>query len=111
MFYGLILLQHAKTSTQKQRADILKLAKESFSRKDYKAALDYINQYLANSVSMYDEALFYKAQILESPSAYKNIKQAIECYDKIVKEYPKSAYWKKSNERATYLKRFYLNVR
>lgn len=28
MFYGLILLKHMKISTQKQRADILRVAKE-----------------------------------------------------------------------------------
>ena len=102
------------SQTQTSPADIsalLSAAKTQFEGKDYKKALDSINEYLSNSKDKRDEALFLQGQILEAKSEVQDIAKAIDSYTTLTKNYPASKYWDKANKRIIYLKRFYLQGR
>ena len=102
------------SQTQTSPADIsalLSAAKTQFEGKDYKKALDSINEYFSNSKDKRDEALFLQGQILEAKSEVQDIAKAIDSYTTLTKNYPASKYWDKANKRIIYLKRFYLQGR
>lgn len=91
--------------------DLLEKARKELNDKHYENAFALIKAYLASASDKIDEALFIEAQILEAASPVQNIKEAIKDYDTIIKNWPASRYWKKSNERSIYLKRFYIDIR
>ena len=91
--------------------NLLSDAQNKFTQKDYKSALNSINEYLSNSKDKRDEALFLQGQILEAKSDVQDIAKAIDSYTTLTKNYPASKYWDKANKRIIYLKRFYLQGR
>lgn len=91
--------------------DLLEQAKSAYENKDYENALSLVNQFLELSNFSVDEALFLKGQILEKPFANRNIREALNCYKKIISSYPQSAFWDKADERIKYIQRFYFNIR
>ncbi|MGN0739192.1 MAG: hypothetical protein ACI4LX_03365 [Treponema sp.] len=104
------------TVTQKQNdseanGNLLELAKNAYSQKQYEQALQFVNGFLDSASEKIDEGIFLKAQILEARSAVQNIKEAISNYDRIVSDFPQSTFWNKSKERSLYLKRFYIDIR
>lgn len=103
--------ENSSNQTSASPEEILKLAKTSYNNKNYSQSLNYVNEFLSVSNTKLDEALFLKGQILESASEVQNIKEALNAYENLVKSYPKSSYWKRASERATYIKRFYFNIR
>ena len=91
--------------------DLLEKAKTTYENKDYENALSLVNQFLELSNFSVDEALFLKGQILEKPFANRNIREALNCYKKIISSYPQSEFWDKADERIKYIQRFYFNIR
>ena len=91
--------------------DLLEQAKSAYENKDYENALSLVNQFLELSNFSVDEALFLKGQILEKPFANRNIREALNCYKKIISSYPQSSFWDKADERIKYIQRFYFNIR
>ena len=91
--------------------DLLEKAKSAYENKDYENALSLVNQFLELSNFSVDEALFLKGQILEKPFANRNIREALNCYKKIISSYPQSSFWDKADERIKYIQRFYFNIR
>ncbi len=106
------LLEEAATdeTTVVNLTETLSQAKELFKNHKMEQALEAINNYLNNSNDSSDEALFIKAQILES-SEISDISQAIETYRLLTDNYPASKYWDKANKRIIYLNRFYFEGR
>lgn len=105
-----------KTSSSEKYNDLsseelLSKAKKSFKEKKYSETLDYLDSFFDKAVTHVDEALYLKGQTLETKSEVRNIKAALEAYEDLVKKYPQSNLWSKSNDRITYLKRFYFNIR
>ncbi len=98
-------------NTETRVEELLKSAKDALSQKNYKIALDYINEYISNSKDGRDEALFIQGQALEAKSDFQDIPKAIESYTTLTNNYPASKYWDKANKRIIYLKRFYLQGR
>ena len=92
-------------------SDLLEKAKLAYENKDYENALSLVNQFLELSNFSVDEALFLKGQILEKPFANRNIREALNCYKKIISSYPQSEFWDKADERIKYIQRFYFNIR
>lgn len=90
---------------------LLQNAKNCYEQKKYQDALKFVEQFLLVTTEKIDEGLFLKAQILESKSAIRNIKDAIDNYNMIVEDFVQSQYWKKAKDRITYLKRFYIDIR
>ncbi len=91
--------------------NLLDLAQKAYQDKKYQDALNYAQQYLSFASTRVDEALFLLGQIYESDSSVKNIRNAIDSYESVVKRFPMSKYWKKANNRTIYLKRFYIDIR
>ncbi len=88
----------------------LELAKESITDGDYAKALSYLNTFLSVISENTDEGLYLKAQILESPSEIRNIKEATQIYYTLVENYPQSKYWENARERYIYLQKFYFGL-
>ena len=90
---------------------LLQEAQLLYNEKEYKAALNKLNQFFEYSTDNRDEALYLKGQILEAKSDVRDIKGAMEAYTTLTKNYPASKLWDSANKRIIYLKRFYLEVR
>lgn len=91
--------------------DILSKAKESFREKKYQETLAYLEDFFTKATTRVDEGLFLQGQTFESNSSVRNIKSALDTYETIVRRYPQSVNWAKANERITYLRKFYFNIR
>ncbi|MCR4580525.1 MAG: hypothetical protein K5681_09280 [Treponema sp.] len=90
---------------------LLQEAQVLYNEKEYSAALKKLNQFFEFSTDNRDEALYLKGQILEAKSDVRDIKDAIDAYTTLTKNYPASRLWDSANKRIIYLKRFYLEVR
>ena len=91
--------------------EILDLAQKSYDSAQYAETLAYLNAFFEKAVNRVDEGLFLQGQTLETNSSVRNIKAALDIYETIVRRYPQSINWAKANERITYLRRFYFNIR
>src|SRR5574344_377054 len=91
--------------------DILSLAQKSYDSGKYADTLSYLNASFDKAVTRVDEGLYLQGQALEAKSEVRNIKSALDTYQSLVNDYPQSIDWEKANERITYLKRFYFNIR
>lgn len=98
-------------TTSMSENDILSLAQKSFNNKKYSETLSYLDDFFDKAVSRVDEGLYLQGQTYEANSEVKNIKKALETYQTLIDNYPNSIDWDKANERITYLKRFYFNIR
>lgn len=91
--------------------ELLSKAQECFNNKEYEKTLELLDAFFNKATEKIDSGLFLQAQTYESNSSVKNIKNALDTYETIVKDYPQSINWAKAYERMTYLKRFYFNIR
>lgn len=99
-------------SLEDQNADeLLSTAKKHYENKEYPKAYSAISKFFDKATSRLDEGLYLRGQILEEKSSVQNIKNAIESYDLVVKNYPASPLWDKASKRSIFLKRFYINIR
>ncbi|MDO5772755.1 MAG: hypothetical protein Q4P16_00385 [Spirochaetales bacterium] len=98
-------------SSDSSSDELLKAAQENFNLKKYKDSLACLESFFEKADSRIDEGLFLQAQIFESNSSERNIKNALDNYETIVRRYPQSSVWKKASDRVTYLKKFYFNIR
>ena len=101
----------ATDTTASNPDTLLQEAQLLYNEKEYKAALNKLNQFFEYSTDNRDEALYLKGQILEAKSDVRDIKGAMEAYTTLTKNYPASKLWDSANKRIIYLKRFYLEVR
>lgn len=90
--------------------NLLEEAKKSLNEKKYELALAQIQAYLDSSSVKIDEALYVQGQILEADSPVKNVKNALDSYDTLIKRYPASKFWSKANKRRIFIKRFYIDI-
>lgn len=91
--------------------DLLEAAQKAYNEKRFPDALSLVKKFLQDTSDRFDEGIFLEAQILEANSSVQNIKEAIKDYDTVIRNWPQSKCWKKSNERSIYLKRFYIDIR
>ena len=91
--------------------DLLAQAKKAYNDKKYANALSLVNEFLKNARQKLDEGFFLKGQTLEAKSAVQDIKNAIENYQKIIDDFPKSALWESARKRLIFLKRMYVDIR
>lgn len=90
---------------------LLNTAKKYYESKEFPKAYSAISKFFDKASSRLDEGLYLRGQILEEKSPVQNIKDAIESYDLVVKNYPASPLWDNANKRSIFLKRFYINIR
>ena len=57
------------------------------------------------------EALWLYGQLLEASSPARNIRLALECYQRLIREFPQSSLVPNARRRISYLERYYLNIR
>lgn len=95
----------------KTAEQLLESAQKHYDKKEYPMAYSAITKFFDKASSRLDEGLYLQGQILEEKSPVQNIKDAIESYDLVVKNYPSSSLWDKANKRSIFLKRFYINIR
>ena len=105
-------LQNDESETEVMTADdLLTLAKTQYESKEYEKSFETLKKFFLQAHDKIDEGLLLQGAVLESPSPIRNIKNAIDSYDELVRSYPKSAVCKEAAKRSTYLKRFYINIR
>ncbi|MGP1588018.1 MAG: hypothetical protein ACTTHG_06725 [Treponemataceae bacterium] len=86
-------------------------AKQAYIEKNYKKALELIQDFLQNAIKNLDEGFFLKGQILEEKSDVRNIREALNCYRQIVENYPQSDLWDSAKNKSQYIQRLYFNIR
>ena len=103
----------ASTSAQSggSAQDLLSRARKAYDEKRFEEALDLVQKFFDAATEDFDAGLYLEGLILEAKSSVRNIKSAIGAYDTLIKNWPQSPYWRKANERAIYLKRFYIDIR
>ncbi|QTQ11395.1 hypothetical protein HRI96_03795 [Treponema parvum] len=92
-------------------SDILKNAQEAYDKGLYEKSLSLLTDFFEKSQTDVDKALYLQGQNFEAESPIKNIKNAIDSYDTIVKNFRQSPLWRSARERSIYLKRFYIDIR
>jgi len=90
--------------------DILAAAQKAYDAKQYVQSYTLLNSFFDKAASRIDEGLYLLGQTLEKKSSVQNIKNAIQAYDTLTKDWPGSTLWQKASERSIYLKRFYINI-
>ena len=101
-------------ATQKKSAEAEQLyasAQKAFEEKRYEDSLTSLQEYEAVAGEDSDKALILRARVYESDSEKRNIKAALEAYEKIVTFFPESVFWDEAKRRSTYLRRFYFDIR
>lgn len=86
-------------------------AQKAFEEKRYQDSLTSLTEYEASAGEDSDKALILRARVYESDSDKRNIKAALEAYEKIVNFFPESVFWDEAKRRSTYLRRFYFDIR
>ena len=86
-------------------------AQKAFEEKRYQDSLTSLTEYEASAGEDSDKALILRARVYESDSELRNIKAALEAYEKIVNFFPESVFWDEAKRRSTYLRRFYFDIR
>lgn len=90
---------------------LLEKAKQLFEEKKYEESLENVQKFINGSSKRLDEAYYLLGQLYESNSSIKNIRNAVDAYDTVTKDYPLSKLWRNANQRSVYLKRFYIDIR
>ena len=80
--------------------ELLSAAKKDYENKNLESALENVKAFLLTSPSNADEGLFLLGQIYESNGQVRDIKKAVEAYEKITSSYPASQLWDDANKRA-----------
>ncbi|MGI5173932.1 hypothetical protein H0R92_10100 [Treponema sp. OMZ 840] len=86
-------------------------AEKAFGEKRYADALSFLAAYEALPDAKLDKALFLRARIFESDSDFRNIRKALDNYEKIIDFFPESGFWPEAKKRSTYINRFYFYIR
>lgn len=91
--------------------ELLEKAKSLFEEKKYAESLESCLECINGSNENLDEAYYLLGQIYEAESPVKNIRNALDAYTAVTKNYPLSKLWQKAKERSVYLRRFYIDIR
>lgn len=90
---------------------VLEKAQQLFKDKKYEESLETVQGYINGASTHLDEAYYLLGQLYESDSSVKNVKNAVDAYDMVTKNYPLSKLWRNARDRSIYLKRFYIDIR
>ena len=91
--------------------ELLEKAKSLFDEKKYAESLESCLDFINGSNENLDEAYYLLGQIYEAESPVKNIRNALDAYTAVTKNFPLSKLWQKASQRSVYLKRFYIDIR
>jgi TolA-binding protein len=91
--------------------EYVRQAKQEFDAGRVEQALDILERMKQRYPSGTDEAWWLLGQLYESNSSARDIRQSLECYRRLVNEYPQSSRVDDARRRIAYLERYYLNIR
>ena len=91
--------------------DLLEAAKKAYELKQYENSKTLLDLFFQKARTRIDEGLFLQGQVLEARSSVQNIKNALNSYDTLLKNFPESSLWKNAERRSIYLKRMYIDIR
>lgn len=103
--------QEEQLNVYEEQDALLAQAQEYFYEENYQASLETLNKFFEIAVKDFDAAYYLKGQVLESKSPVKNVKEAKKAYKHVIDSYPQSPFWERSQNRFTYLNRFYFDIR
>jgi TolA-binding protein len=86
-------------------------ARDAFEAGQVRPALAILNQFRGHYPLGSDEAWWLYGQFLEAAGPSRDIRQALDYYRRLVREYPQSPRCNDARGRIAYLERFYFNIR
>jgi hypothetical protein len=90
--------------------EYLRRAREEHAAGHIPQAIAVLDQFTAQFPLGSDEALWLYAQLYEAPGPSRNIRSALDCYRRLVNEYPQSTRYADAKRRIAYLERYYINI-
>jgi hypothetical protein len=93
------------------QAEFVRRARQEFDSGRIEQALSILDNMRQHYPHETDETLWLNAQLLEANSPARDIRQALEYYRRLVREFPQSPRVPDANRRITYLERFFFNIR
>jgi hypothetical protein len=91
--------------------DYIRRAKTEFDAGRIVPAFSILDEMKRHYPELNDEALWLYGQLLEANSPNRDIKQALDCYKRLIQEYPQSLRIPEAQRRIAYLERYYFNIR
>jgi hypothetical protein len=91
-------------------AEYLEKAKEEFAAGRVASAISFLDRFCENFPSGTDETWWLYGQFYEANSPSRNILAALNCYRRLVQEYPQSSRFEDARKRIAYLQRYYINI-
>lgn len=106
---------HVPASAHKEgqeKRDHLAEARQFCAQGNARDALASLGDFFAQfpSHERMDEAWFLRGQAYEINGAQRNVRLALEAYKTILERFPHSPYWKKADERARFIKNFFIKI-
>jgi Tfp pilus assembly protein PilF len=94
-----------------QPEEYFRRAREAFEAGQVRPALAILDQFRGRYPLGSDEAWWLYGQFLEAAGPSRDIRQALDYYRRLVREYPQSSRCNDARGRIAYLERFYFNIR
>jgi outer membrane protein assembly factor BamD (BamD/ComL family) len=88
----------------------LNKAREEYDAGHIPQAIAVLDQFMARFPLGSDEALWLYGQMYEAPGPSRNIRSALDCYRRLIQEYPQSNRYAGARRRIAYLERYYINI-
>jgi len=91
-------------------AEYLDKAKEEFAAGRVASAISFLDRFCEHYPSGTDETWWLYGQFFEANSPSRNILTALNCYRRLVQDYPQSGRYDDARKRIAYLQRYYINI-
>ncbi|MDR2606794.1 MAG: hypothetical protein LBC57_00255, partial [Treponema sp.] len=90
--------------------ELISRAREEFEAGKTASAIAVLDEFYRRYPPGTDETWWLYGQFYEANSPARNIKRSVECYRKLVNEYPQSRRYNDAKRRIAYLERYYFNI-
>jgi TolA-binding protein len=90
--------------------EYLRKAREEYDAGHFPQAIAALDQFMARFPLGSDEALWLYAQLYEAAGPSRNIRSALDCYRRLINEYPQSNRYADARRRIAYLERYYITI-
>ncbi|MDR2796684.1 MAG: hypothetical protein LBB47_08255 [Spirochaetaceae bacterium] len=90
--------------------DLLREARQAVAAQKYPDAIDLLDR-MERQAALNDEAWWLYGQAFEAASPARDIRNALDAYSCIVRDYPQSIYYKNAQNRIAFINKFYFNIR
>jgi tetratricopeptide (TPR) repeat protein len=97
-------------SPETSAEEYLRRAREERDAGHIPQAIAALDQFMARFPLGSDEALWLYAQLYEAAGPSRNIRSALDCYRRLIDEYPQSSRYTDARRRIAYLERYYITI-